>query len=172
MKEQKYSNEIIEKIKQAMSEDRSFYIAYGSNINIEQMKMRCPNTIEIMEEVLTPYEITFRQTELGSFLDMDMSARLIDNCYVMRTPVVIYALTKEDEQRLDGFEHYPDIYIKKNVVFVVDKGLYLSCYYYTLKEKTPYGKPSDKYVNICKKGYENHNFDQSILLDALKKVGE
>lgn len=41
-------------------EYRRLYIAYGSNINIEQMANRCPNSKVIGKEMLKGYELEFR----------------------------------------------------------------------------------------------------------------
>ena len=41
-------------------EYRRLYIAYGSNINLEQMANRCPNSKVIGKEILKGYELEFR----------------------------------------------------------------------------------------------------------------
>ena len=41
-------------------EYRRLYIAYGSNINLEQMANRCPNSKIIGKEMLKAYELEFR----------------------------------------------------------------------------------------------------------------
>ena len=41
-------------------EYRRLYIAYGSNINLEQMANRCPNSKVIGKEMLKGYELEFR----------------------------------------------------------------------------------------------------------------
>ena len=41
-------------------EYRRLYIAYGSNINLEQMAYRCPNSKVVGKEMLKGYELEFR----------------------------------------------------------------------------------------------------------------
>lgn len=41
-------------------EYRRLYIAYGSNINLEQMAYRCPNSKIVSKEMLKGYELEFR----------------------------------------------------------------------------------------------------------------
>lgn len=41
-------------------EYRRLYIAYGSNINLEQMSNRCPNSKVVGKEMLKGYELEFR----------------------------------------------------------------------------------------------------------------
>ena len=45
-------------------EYRRLYIAYGSNINLEQMANRCPNSKVIGKEMLKGYELEFREALL------------------------------------------------------------------------------------------------------------
>ena len=42
-------------------EYRRLYIAYGSNINLEQMANRCPNSKVIGKEMLKGYELVQRR---------------------------------------------------------------------------------------------------------------
>ena len=41
-------------------EYKRLYIAYGSNINLEQMANRCPNSKVVGKEMLKGYELEFR----------------------------------------------------------------------------------------------------------------
>ena len=37
-----------------------YYFAYGSNLNLEQMKTRCENAIKVGKGILPDYELEFR----------------------------------------------------------------------------------------------------------------
>ena len=39
---------------------KKLYIAYGSNINLEQMAHRCPNSKVVSKEMMQCYELEFR----------------------------------------------------------------------------------------------------------------
>lgn len=41
-------------------EYKRLYIAYGSNINLEQMAHRCPNSKVVSTEMMKGYELEFR----------------------------------------------------------------------------------------------------------------
>ena len=41
-------------------EYKRLYIAYGSNINLEQMAHRCPNSKVVSTEMMQGYELEFR----------------------------------------------------------------------------------------------------------------
>ena len=40
------------------------YFAYGSNLNVEQMKRRCPNATEISSAVLDGYQVVLKAKEI------------------------------------------------------------------------------------------------------------
>ena len=37
-----------------------YYLAYGSNLNLNQMKRRCPNAIKVGSFLLKGYQLEFR----------------------------------------------------------------------------------------------------------------
>lgn len=39
---------------------KKYYLAYGSNLNVEQMKRRCPNAIKIGATYINDYKLEFR----------------------------------------------------------------------------------------------------------------
>ena len=51
-------------------EYRRLYIAYGSNINLEQMANRCPNSKIVSKEMLKGYELEFRGNALSDVIQI------------------------------------------------------------------------------------------------------
>ena len=48
--------------------EKRYYIAYGSNLNVRQMRMRCPSARIIGTSVLKDYELLFKGSKTGSYL--------------------------------------------------------------------------------------------------------
>ena len=48
--------------------EKRYYIAYGSNLNIHQMRMRCPAARRIGTSELKDYELLFKGSKTGSYL--------------------------------------------------------------------------------------------------------
>ena len=77
------------------------YIAYGSNMNIEQMSRRCPNAKPIGKTVLKNYKLVFK-----GVADIEKSES-------EEVPIVVWEITKECEKALDIYEGYPRLYRKE-----------------------------------------------------------
>ena len=43
--------------------ERRYYIAYGSNLNVKQMKFRCPTARIIGTSVIKDYELLFKMND-------------------------------------------------------------------------------------------------------------
>ena len=66
---------------------------------------------------------------------------------------LIYRIDKDIEKKLDKYEDYPKLYIKKYFFFNKKKIMF-----YFMRKKTPIKKPSGYYVKIMKNGYRQNNF--------------
>ena len=51
--------------------EKRYYIAYGSNLNVRQMRMRCPTARIIGTSVLKDYELLFKGSKTGSYLTVE-----------------------------------------------------------------------------------------------------
>ena len=176
-KDKELANLIYNQIQEELSQNKRLYLAYGSNLNINQMMFRCPKAKFIMTNKLSHYKLTFRNVGRGSFLNMEYTN---EDEYVIdyATPVVIYSITEEDEKSLDTYECYPDLYTKENLstYICINNHTFwdykIDCFYYIMTKNFPYGKPSQKYINTCMYGYYINNFDYNILDHALNLGGE
>ena len=83
-----------------------YCIAYGSNLNEERMKKRCPKAEPFGTSVIYGYRLLFKQSRTGAYATIEQDA----NCKV---PVVIYRMTPSDEAKLDRFEGTPRYYRKQ-----------------------------------------------------------
>jgi len=147
-----------------------YYAAYGSNLNIEQMKMRCPGAKVVGRAIIFNYELLFRGTSKNhSYLTIEPSKG-------SRVPVAIWKINEKNEQALDFYEGYPRIYIKENFKLTMHliknckKTKIIEAFVYIMDDDNNYIEvPSDYYLNSCLKGYDYFEFDKKILMNAYNK---
>ena len=75
----------------------------------------------------------------------------------------LYEISKSDEKKLDVYEDYPIVYKKYYFNYYGKKVMT-----YTMTKKTIFTFPSERYLNIIKKGYKDCNLDKRYLTNALK----
>lgn len=135
------------------------YIAYGSNLNVAQMKHRCPNAKYLGKATLEGYTPVFRR-----YLNVEKDGRC-------KTPVGLWDVDAEDLKALDSYEGYPRLYDRIDVKVRV-KGGYLEGLMYVMtdyyKTHLPLGT-TDNYVATCYQGYKDFGLDTDILGRALLK---
>ena len=85
--------------------EKRYYIAYGSNLNIAQMRVRCPQARIIGTSEIKDYELLFKGSQTGSYLTIEKKAGGI-------VPVAVWATTAADEVELDRYEGFPTFYYK------------------------------------------------------------
>lgn len=79
---------------------KRYYAAYGSNLNLEQMKWRCPDAKVIGTAVIEGYELLFKGSKTGSYLTIEPDVK-------NQVPVGIFEVSKADENSLDRYEGFP-----------------------------------------------------------------
>ena len=147
--------------------NKRYYIAYGSNLNVYQMKFRCPNARIIGTAVVPNYELLFKGSKTGSYLTIEPK----DGSCV---PVAVWETTAGDELALDRYEGYPTFYYKKELVLPI-KGIKTGkvrnrkVYVYIMHEDRPIGIPLKSYVRTCIEGYYNFGFDIDVLKSAYER---
>ena len=145
---------------------KRYYIAYGSNLNIPQMRMRCPSAKVIGTSVLENYQLLFKGSKTGSYLT-------IEERKGSEVPVVIWSVTDEDDKALDMYEGYPRFYYKKDIEVTV-KGIKTGriskkkAFVYVMHEERKLGVPRQNYMETCLYGYKSFGFDKKYIFDALE----
>ena len=145
---------------------KRYYIAYGSNLNIPQMRMRCPGARIIGTSVIEDYQLLFKGSKTGSYLT-------IEPMEGAEVPIVIWEVTETDEKALDRYEGYPNFYYKKEMTLDI-KGIRTGkvrrrdAFVYIMHEERELGIPSWYYVNTCLDGYRAFGFDEKYLFDAIR----
>ena len=138
---------------------KRFYIAYGSNLHLEQMKYRCPTATVVGKSELVGYRLIFKGAPTNAYATIEESTH-------DTVPVLIWELKPQDEKALDRYEGYPTFYYKKDITVEVE-GTQVEAMVYIMNKKAQIGMPSPRYYGIIKTGYKTAEFDESILENAL-----
>lgn len=145
---------------------KRYYIAYGSNLNIPQMRMRCPGARIIGTSVIEDYQLLFKGSKTGSYLTIEPKEGAT-------VPVAVWEVTEQDELSLDRYEGYPNFYYKTEMTLDI-KGIRTGkirkrqAFVYIMHEERELGIPSWFYVNTCLDGYRAFGFDEQYLFDAIE----
>jgi gamma-glutamylcyclotransferase (GGCT)/AIG2-like uncharacterized protein YtfP len=130
------------------------YFAYGSNLNHFQMKRRCKDSAFLKKINLTNFQLTFR----SKYRAADIEPK--KNSFV---PGALFEISKSDEKKLDVYEDYPVLYKKYYFTYYSKKVMT-----YTMTKKTLFAYPTERYLNVIRRGYKDCNLDNHILKKALK----
>ena len=130
-----------------------FYFAYGSNLNHIQMKKRCKDSIYLKKIRLKDFKLTFRSKYRAA--DIEPKKKSI-------VPGGLFEISKSDEKKLDVYEDFPILY-KKYYFFYRKKKIMT----YTMVKKTPFTFPTERYLNIVRRGYKDCDLDKKYLFKGL-----
>lgn len=139
--------------------ENKLYIAYGSNLNVEQMSRRCPYATPIGNAVLPDYQLLFRGGDGGSVATVE---RKKGNS----VPVLIWEITPRCEDALDRYEGWPHLYRKETVGVEYD-GRIVEVMVYIMNVNYELGSPSQGYLDTILEGYASAGFDEQVLSNAL-----
>lgn len=138
-----------------------YYIAYGSNLSVEQMRFRCPNARIAGQAVLEGWELLFK------------GCATIEPNKEKNTPVLVWEISEADEERLDIYEGYPHYYRKEDLtVEVVSEGgepKTVTAMVYIMENDFGRTNPSIIYYGVLHDSYKALHFPMHVLEGALKK---
>ena len=138
-----------------------YYLAYGSNLNVEQMAWRCPGAEIIGTAVIKDYRLMFKGSLTGSYLTIEQE----DGCEV---PVGVWRVTGSDIEALNRYEGYPSFYYKKPFNVFCSDGRRHRSFAYIMHEDRQIGIPSQFYMDTCLQGYRDFGFDEKVLYEAIE----
>ena len=130
------------------------YFAYGSNLNHFQMKRRCVESVFLKKINLKHFKLTFRSKYRAADIEPKKNSSV---------PGGLFNISKSDEKKLDRYEDYPILYKKYYFSYHGKKVMT-----YTMVRKTPFTYPTERYLNIVKKGYLDCKLEKKALINALK----
>ena len=121
-----------------------YYFAYGTNLNRNIFLKKFKNEKLIEKYTLNNYKVVFRT----KYIIPDLQ-RKIDS----KVQGLIYRIDKNIEKKLDVYEDYPKLYIKKYFYYRNKRIMF----YYMKKKSLPL-KPKGYYFKIMMSGYLQNNF--------------
>ena len=130
------------------------YFAYGSNLNHFQMKRRCKDSVFLKKINLSNFKLTFRSKYRAADIEPKKNSIVSG---------ALFKISKSDEKKLDVYEDYLILYKK---FFFSHYGKKVMTY--TMTKKTLFAYPTERYLNVVKRGYKDCNLDNHILKKALK----
>jgi len=124
---------------------RMLYLAYGSNLNLGQMRIRCPRAEPLYSATINNYRLVFRGVA-------DMIKDEGSKC-----AIGVFNITEQCEASLDIYEGYPRMYDKK-ILNIGGEEIMT----YTMNSQT-INPPSELYYNSIFEGYEDFGLDSTLL---------
>ena len=148
------------------------YGAYGANLNMANMEVRCPQAKPILGFNLVGYRLVFNSV---ADIVKDKDAKV---------PIGLWKITKECEKSLDRFEGYPYLYKKIKLKFDVPGFKGQKVMFYVMRRKGV-ALPPASYFNTIAQGYDDFALNKDYLnwavheadqmqknkLDVFRKVG-
>lgn len=112
---------------------KQLYIAYGSNINLEQMAYRCPHSKVVGTSEIKNFELEFRG--VATIVPKENAS----------VPVLIWELDERDLPVLNKYEGYPSFYRQEKMLFEMNGKSYEGMAY--LMNRRTISPPSPQYYN-------------------------
>ena len=129
------------------------YFAYGSNLNHFQMKRRCKDSKYLKKINLKNFRLTFRSKYRAADIEYKKNSKV---------PGGLFEISKSDEKKLDIYEDYPILY--KKFYFKYYNNQVMT---YAMVKKTRFTFPTDRYLNVVKRGYKDCKLEKKYLIKAL-----
>ena len=130
------------------------YFAYGSNLHHLQMKRRCKDSVFLKKINLKDFRLTFRSKYRAADIETKKNSIV---------PGALFNISKSDEKKLDLYEDFPTLYKKYYFSYYGKKVMT-----YTMVKKSVFRYPTERYLNIVKRGYKDCNLDHTYLKKALR----
>ena len=137
----------------------TYYIAYGSNLNLRQMSLRCPTATTVGTTELRGFDLLFRGHDGSAVATVEPGAGIV--------PVLVWQIEPRDERSLDRYEGWPSFYRKESMTVSLG-GQSVEAIIY-LKNGGPLGQPGQDYFDSILEGYDNNGFDDTVLFEALDR---
>ena len=134
------------------------YFAYGSNLDLSQMKRRCPEYRLISKGSLSGYRLTFNRFSNGR------GGGVADVIQDQDSKVwgLVFEISDSDLERLDRYEGYhkdqTSMYERWKAVIDTPNGQISDVWVYTVVEKQKFVQPTLEYLQIIKDAAVRWNF--------------
>lgn len=144
--------------------EKRLYLAYGSNINLRQMGVRCPAAEPVCPVVLEDYRLAFRASGVATILPEEGS----------KVHGLLWKLTPQCEAALDAYEGYPRFYEKKDVAVKDSNGVSyrVMAYIMTSEHACVLADPLPGYSDEIRYGYVQNGMPTGAFDHAVKRARE
>ena len=143
---------------------KRLYGAYGSNLNLKQMKLRCPNSKVYGKGIIKNYRLLFKGLPSNAYATIEPENGI-------DVPILIWELEEDDEEALDFYEGYPRFYEKEilEVQLETKESIEVMVYIMTdnVEQRININTPSLRYLNSIKDGYITSGFNLRYLEEAV-----
>lgn len=142
---------------------KRFYIAYGSNLSVEQMAHRCPDAKIVGMAALEGWKLVFR------------THATIEPAEGRVVPVLIWEISERDERNLDRYEGFPSYYYKQDMgITMTDldgkNPQEITAMVYLMAEGHEIRMPYRGYLDTLAEGYRRFGFNPYQLELAAKEA--
>lgn len=143
--------------------------AYGSNMDICQMKRRCPDSRLLGKGCLTGYRLAF--THFSSGWNGGTADAIPDPTNEVWG--LVYELSKEDMDRLDRCEGCPDTYTRFPTSIKTEAEDITDVWVYAVAHKQCFVPPSPRYLKVIKDAAAKFQFPDRYrsYLDTIETKG-
>ena len=138
---------------------RRYYLAYGSNLNIRQMEMRCPTAKPVGTVVLEDFQLLFRGHKGSAVATIEPKAG-------GSVPCALWLITPRDEIALDCYEGFPHFYCKEMIPVQFGKRR-MKVMVYVMNDGYALAMPGKGYLRTILDGYRDFDLDLTALGEAL-----
>lgn len=132
------------------------YGAYGSNLNVAQMELRCPNAKRVGTMRLDDWRLVFRRVAD------------IEPCEGESVELGLWQITEECLEALDRYEGFPSLYYRRNIGSETIGNLELPVMSYLMVDSQTVTAPADGYLGVIAAGYRDFGLDVMKLKDAIR----
>lgn len=139
---------------------KQVYIAYGSNMNLEQMEFRCPGAWVIGSSVLEGWRLVFQGYPGNAHANIIPDKKA-------KTPVLVWSIDEQDEATLDRYEGVAGGYYRKEYIPVTVSGITFERALVYLMSPNPFNLPTGRYFTGIQAGYREAGIKINPLQDAL-----
>lgn len=144
---------------------RHFYFAYGSNLNLDQMEKRCPQSRFIAVAYYPNHVLSFTKQSVSK--KWGKGSWLADMIFSPDDIVwgAVYEISESDLTSLDKSEgiKLDRGYLRQEIVVYTQKGEKIVVWSYFVKKKTGTGLPSEKYLSVILSGAKFHSLPEDYL---------
>ena len=138
---------------------KKYYIAYGQDMNTENMWKKCPNAKVVAKSWLHDYQLAFQGM-------MNAAHATVEPSEGSEVPVVVWEISEEDEKYMDTYEGAGIGFRNKETMVVEVDGEMVEGLVY-VQVPGPPGRPLDAHLRTISSGYREFNMDIRILNQAV-----